>query len=201
MLINDKKTIISITLLSIFLILFLVIAIVVIPLNKKIPVSISTDPKEATFTVNSESGKTPAKIKLKPGNYKIDISKDGYQSFSSTFKVNSSEKNVTLSYSLKRNPHQPSSKALEENFGGGKPDPNWESKQEAVNKKYNFISELPYHDEGNYYYISRPTYDDKFFVYLSKVKPDEAKMLALDWFDRKGIPDAEKTLKIIWQYR
>ncbi|MDO8507004.1 MAG: PEGA domain-containing protein [bacterium] len=198
---NNKKTIIGVALLSVILLAFLVGALILIPKNKKLTVSISTIPNEASFKVGSEEGKTPSEIKIKPGNYKIKLSKDGYQDQEADFKVSSSDKNIKLSYTLKRSPHRPSQKALESNFGGGRPDPSWQAKLESVRNKYPFYYKLPFKDDSKYYYINKPTYDDKFFVYVSKENPEEAKRRVLEWFDANGVPHPEKNLTIIWQYR
>lgn len=193
---NKNKTI-YIALLSLGLVVFLIVTLVII--NKKITVFINTKPSGASFKVGSEEGKTPTKIKLKPGNYKISLSMDGFKPQDTSFKVKPLTKDITLSYILTpvKELIKPSQEAIDTNFGAGKPDPNWQAKLETIKKKYSFYNDLPF--RGQIFYIGKPTYDDKFFIYIPKENPSAGKVAVKKWFSKNGIKDISK-LNIIWQY-
>lgn len=192
---NHKSLIIGF--LSLAVLIFLGAALFLIPMNKKRSVTIETDPKEVHYKLGAHEGNTPAKLNLKPGDYEIELSKNKYKNKREKFKIKPFGKDPQLSFKLHLEPLNPPKEAVEKGFGGS-PDPNRENLQREVNRKYPFYNELPVKER--YFYISKPTFDDKFFVYVTRDNPQQGKNDAIYWFQRKGI-DNPNSLNIIWQYR
>ncbi len=179
--------------------LSLLLLAIIINHNKKINVTIQSKPGGAHYEIGSINGTTPTKIGLKPGKYQIKLAIKNYETFNTSFEIKTSDKNPTFNYTLILVPPKPSKQAIESNFGAGTPEPDWQTKEQAVEKKYAaFYSQLPY--RGPNFYISKPTWDDKFFVYVPTKDPNGGKNAAADWFFFNGNISIAN-LNIIWQYR
>jgi hypothetical protein len=193
---DNKTNFLAVAVLSLFLLLTIAGFLLFTAFNKKV-VTIDTAPPGAQYKVSGNEGTTPAKIKLKPGRHEIELTKDGYEPLKASFSISSFDKKPSFSYSLKELPKvNPTNESRNNNFGSVI-DPTWWQKASEVKRKYPFYDKLPY--KGYNFYISIPTQDDKFFVYISSNNPAGSKSDALKWFTDNGIANPG-TLNIVWQY-
>lgn len=196
----DKRRFIMAVFLFTLVVVFMIGAIIFSAAYSKKSVSISTSPVNAHYKIDSLEGTAPATLKLKPGDYQIELSSKNYETLKQTLVVKPFQKNLLLSYALKFDfPLRPSKEAVTKDFGGTPPNPDWKQKAENLKIKYAlFYDKLPY--RGLNFYISPPTQDDKFFIYVPAADPEDGKQATLDWFRQNGITDPN-SLNIVWQYR
>lgn len=182
-----KKSLLFFIVLSIFLIICVILLFLF--LGKR-EVEILTNPSEVNYKIkNGQSGKTPAKIKLLPGNYTLEISEDGYKTMTSTFNISNFEGQKKLDYKLK-------------SIGPKKADkPTTANERNAIRneyyKKFPYVSQLPF--QGKTFYITRPSNDGVFNVYFFPDNAVQAKQDTYDWFKGQGVTNPQ-ILNIKWRY-
>lgn len=169
------------TLLFLFLLTFLF-------LSGEKEVSIKTNPESADFTINGRSGKTPATVKMKPGTYKLEVNKVPYKSISQDVKISRFGKKVELEFKLEEIPFKPTAPF----------------NKEAFNKDFNdYYAKFPYANDlpakGDTFYISRPSNEGMFNVYIYKEYEEQGKKDTYKWFSGHGVKDPE-SLNINWVY-
>ncbi len=183
---NKRIFIVGISLIiAIFLIGF------VITRTQKRDVIISTNTPGVTYKISGETeGKTPAKIKLKPGKYKIELSKEGRKTINETFTVSSlNSRGASLHYNLE---------VLSGYIFPKAGNMDVEKAKESLKKfqeQFPYEKDLPH--EGGTFYIDTPFDNGKINVYINKYAQAKAKEEVYKWFSDHGVKDP-KSLKITW---
>lgn len=182
----NKKFIIF---LSLFFVFLLGSLIALLLLLKKTEVNIATRPYSAAYTIKGSQGKTPAKLKLRPGKYDLEITKDNFETIKTSFEVHFFQKKVQLVYPLKSLPvregDKPSGKEV------------IEKTMTEYNARFPYAKLLPVQKDT--FYISRPSNDGVFNVYIKKNYESRAKEDVYGWFRTQGVKTPEG-LKINWKY-
>lgn len=86
-----KKIVIIIAAIAIIVVVFLIIYF-----NRRLNVTVTSNPKEAQIIINNDLKISPAQYKLKPGTYTIWGAKDGYNEFKQNFKISKNNQEIQI---------------------------------------------------------------------------------------------------------
>lgn len=182
------KRFLVLTSIFIALILSLVLIIFFFTYTGRKTISINTSPSEVNYKISELKGQTPAKIKLKPGKYQLELSKSSFEGLTAQIEIKPFQKELSLNYTLKSIPGYGGS-------GGSKDE--IEKQLSSYKRKFPYANLLPIQTKD--FYIEMPSDSGSITIYINKRDEAVAKNDAYQWFKDHG-ENYPQTLNIKWKY-